>query len=169
MSSKVPDLESASLYEAVDYEMLPQSSAAAGAQSKYKSLRSDHNQWKQNYYQQLNVSTNDDSETSDLKKELKSLRREVRCTKIALIVGLVVVVCMAGAIIASMALSVQEKRHISRIQPKANLTDDTSHNKTEVISTRDCYSDTTSCDVIHLLQNSRLVCNTPTRAVNKKV
>ena len=152
-----------SLYEAVDYEMLQNSPRPppVESQSKYEPLRKDSGE--QNNYQQLNNHVR----RSDLDLELQILRRNVRCTKIALSVAFVVLVCLAIATTAAIALSLQVTYH-SSLKLNTTMNGTTSSKKT-VTSFQECTTNATSCAVKYQLQNGRLMCNTPTLPINKTV
>ena len=152
-----------SLYEAVDYEMLQTSAqpSPVESQGKYEPLRMDKE--KQNNYQQLNNHTR----RSDLNKELQILRRDVRCAKIALSVGFVVVVSLAIATTVAIALSMQANGKYQGTPKLNRSTNGLTSNKTitTVTSFQKCMIDARSC----VLTDFSHKCHTATLLINKTV
>ena len=147
-----------SLYEAVDYEELSGASRpqSVGQQNKYQVLSNAAAQ-KLNDYDQLKVCSSE----SDVKLELKCVKKELKSLKLVAIVGLITVVCLAAAAVVAIILAINASR-----QPPVQVN---SHLDNRLLNIfENCSEEVHSCNINYEV-NNRLLCNTKMLPLRKKV
>ena len=149
------DDEHLSLYEAVDYEEVsgPPKPPAVGQQHKYQVLNNAAAQ-KLNNYDQLNVCSSE----SDIKHELKRIKKYLKCLKVVAIIGLLMAICLAIATAVAIDLALHRTSVELSSQPDNNLLN----------MFRNCFNESQSCYIKDEV-NNRLVCNTETLPLGRKV
>ena len=166
------EVEYLPLYEVVDRQQetkLSQTSAIK-LQSKYEPLSSTAQ--KMNIYQQLETKSSHHGKVSDTAHELKLLKRDLKLTKIAATVGLILVVCV---VVAGIAVAM-----VTAVHPTISKSNNTAANNPSMTTLsnnysglpwtifQNCQQEIQSCDIMHQLDN-RVTCNAGYLQIQKEV
>lgn len=163
-----------SLYESVDYQLQQRSelaeiktSSEVRAQNKYEALTTAVQE--KNNYQQLSV------QNSDIKLEIKQVKRELRYTKLFAIAGFITFIIIICVIFVALtvAFTVNRRSLFSNIVNASSNSDRVSNNKTDhhILSSyifQNCSNEIRSC-YIRQESNNRFFCNTEYVPIKREV
>ena len=172
VAEMVDEVEYLPLYEVVDHQQQIKSTqpSVIKPQARYEPLSSAAQ--KLNVYQQLETESSHHVKMPDMAHEFKIFKRDLRLTKIAVAVGLLLLTCLVAAgVVVTTVIAVHptiSQSNSTSFSSQITTVDSKNYSGLPQNVFQNCQQETQSCDIMHHLEN-RATCNTGTLQFQKEV